>query len=126
MEELTEAVWQRVRKSLPVSFCAMAQREAVIAGICQQLWRLGANQTITEKLYQQAQRRKKELQSMARLSGEPDWEMPTVQQKADLSLLMRNLAMAAADYDPGHPIFGGVLEQYRQECIKAQRVLLTL
>lgn len=127
--ELTEqtridGVWQRVRGTLPLSFCLMAQREDVIAALCRGLYRLGADRKTTGALYRQAQARKENLLAMARLAGEQDCHFRKAPEAADVGELVRQLGLAAAEYDPEHPIYGTVFAQFRKECTNAQRGLL--
>lgn len=121
-----DAVWQRVRKTLPLSFCAMAGREAAISALCRQLYRMGAHRRTMGELHRQSVRRRDNLLAMARFSGEPDCRAPVLPQQAELAELVRQLGLAAADYDPGHPIYGTVFSQFREECARGQRALLSV
>lgn len=127
--ELTEqtridGVWQRVRGSLPTSFCRMAQREAGIAAICQELYRMGANRKVLGALYRQTAERKARLLAMSRLAGEPDCRWGGAPEKADLGELIRQLGLAAAEYDPEHPVYGVIFARFRKECADGQLSLL--
>ncbi len=127
--ELTEqaridGVWQRVRGSLPLSFCHMAQREERIAALSRGLYRMGADRKVTGSLYRQAVARKENLLAMSRLAGEPDCRWGKGPEKADLGELVRQLGLAAAEYDPEHPVYGTVFAQFRKECTDGQRALL--
>lgn len=121
-----DAVWQRVRRTLPMSFCAMAGREASIAALCRQLYRMGAHRKTMSELYRQSVKRRENLLAMARLSGEPDCRQPAPPEQAELGELVRQLGLAAADYDPAHPIYGAVFSQFRNECSQGQRALLSV
>lgn len=128
MEQLEQAridgVWQRVRGTLPISFCHMARREEEIATISRALYRLGAARPITGTVYRQAQARKRELLTMSRFAGEPDCRWGKLTCRADPGELVRQLGLAAAEYDPEHPVYGAVFAQFRRECAQMQRALL--
>lgn len=121
-----EAVWRRVLGSTATKYGSLARREARIGAICRQLHRLGANRALLERLYRQSARRKQALEAMAKLEG----EVPSVSQglsaPADMATLIRELGLAAGDYDPGHPIYGAMFAGFRRDCAQAQNALLRL
>lgn len=119
-----DGVWQRVRGTLPLSFCQMAQREAVIVGLCRGLYRLGADRKITGALYRQAKLRQENLLAMSRLAGEPDCRWSMKPETANMAELVRQLGLAAAEYDPEHPVYGTLFARFRKECADGQRALL--
>lgn len=124
--EQVEAVWQRVRGSEPLSYGNLADREARIGALCVQLHRLGAHRPTMKRLHQQATEREKALRALAKLAGEPVQPPLKPKVSADVSALMRELGLAAGDYDPRHPVYGTLFEQFRKECAQAQRAVLNL
>lgn len=124
--EQVEAVWQRVRGSLSLSYTALADREAWIGAMCAQLYRLGAHRPTMKRLHGQAQQREKALRALAKLAGEGPAAVPRKKATADVSVLVRELGLAAGDYDPGHPIHGALFDQFRRECAQAQKAVLHL
>ena len=117
-----DAVWQRVQGTLPMSFGAMARREEEIAKLSQRLFILGACRPAMKKICQQARARRKLLLGMSRLAGEQ-----VVSDKlnaGELAGLVRLLGLGAMEYDPTHPVYGGVFAQFRQECVWGQKMLL--
>ena len=121
-----DALWQRVRESLPLSFGAMSHREGAIALCCRELHRLGLHRPLLSRLYRQARERQRQLQSMARLEGEPDWATAQSPEACSIARIQRLMGLAAADYQCRHPVYGQVLEAFRQECAAAQRAVLRL
>ncbi len=121
-----DALWQRVRESLPLSFGAMALREAVIVRCCRELYRLGLHRPLMSRLYRQSRERYRQLRAMAKLEGEQELSPPTGREDESLPRLQRLLGLAAADYKTPHPVYGQVLEAFCRECTAAQRALLRL
>ncbi len=120
-----DAVWQRVRGTLPVSFCLFAGREQSIMHTAQSLYALGAYRPLMKRIYTQAANRRKLLLRMSHLAGEPECKPMMPQKTAELGELVRLLGLGAMEYDPEHPVYGGLFSQFRQECIRGQRMLLS-
>ena len=119
-----DAVWQRVRGSRGKSFAVLAQREQEIMGLSRRLYDLGAHRPLMKKLYTQAKERRMLLLKMASLAGEGGCVPPAEHSKAELGELVRLLGQGATEYDPEHPIYGGLFAQFRQDCVRGQRMLL--
>lgn len=123
-QEQIDGVWQRVRQALPPSYCLMAGRERQIMEAASRLYALGVSRPLMQRLYTQAGKRRRMLLAMARLSGEQECRPPAGKVRADQGELVRLLGLAAADYDPQHPVYGGIFRELRGECIRGQRALL--
>ena len=121
-----DALWQRVRQTLPLSFGAMAHREGRIVRCCRELYRLGLHRQLLSRLYRDARQRKQLLLAMAKLESEPDWLGAIPPEEPGLATLQRLLGLAATDYKVSHPVYGQVLEGFSRDCAAAQRALLGL
>lgn len=121
-----DAVWQRVRGNRPMPFCALSQREQSILELSRRLYDLGVCRPLMKKLYAQAKQRNILLGKMASIADEEVCGPAAGNRRAAPGELVQLLGQTAAEYDPGHPIYGGLFAQFRQECVWGQKMLLTL
>lgn len=122
----TEALWQRVLKANqtpPVVFRDLEARELVAGELCRELYRRGWEKSLMQRLYRQSQERAQALRALGTQLGElprrARRERPGPEHLADC------LGQLSCLYDPGHPLYGPLMEQFRRECVWGQSQVLS-
>ncbi len=121
-----ETVWQRVvqaNQAPPMVFRDLEARELVAGELCQGLYRRGWEKSLMQRLYRQSKERAQALRALGTQLGEMSRrakrEHPQPEHLADC------LGQLSCLYDPGHPLYGPLMEQFRRECVWGQSQVLS-
>ncbi len=123
----TEAVWQRVTQTEmsapPLVFRDLEARELVAGELCQGLYRRGWEKSLMQQLYRQSKERAQALRAL----GERLGELPrrARRERPEPEVLADCLGQLSCLYDPGHPLYGPLMEQFRRECVWGQSQVLS-
>ncbi len=124
----TEAVWQRVTQATqmptpPMVFRDLEAREVVIGELCQGLYRRGWEKSLMDRLYRQSKERAQALRALGKRLGE--MSRRAKRERVEPEQLADCLGQLSCLYDPNHPLYGPLMEQFRRECVWGQSQVLS-